>query len=84
MHEVGLVEDMVRAILKKTEAEGLRIEKVFVRLGPMTELGEETFRFWFDTLSKGTRLEGAVLEISPAADRGIFVDSVEVEDKGRR
>lgn len=82
MHEIGLIEGLIKSIEEKTKAGSSRVEKVYVKMGRKMELSEESLRFWFGNLSKGTSLEGAVLDILVVDDNGIFVDSVEIANEG--
>jgi Zn finger protein HypA/HybF involved in hydrogenase expression len=80
MHERGIVQDLVNCVREKARASGesTRVEKVYIRLGKAMELTEDSLKFWFEDLSRGTELEGAGLEISLIDGGGIFVDAFDV------
>jgi hydrogenase nickel incorporation protein HypA/HybF len=66
MHELSLAyslielaEDQLRALPQPVP----RVERVGVRLGAFSGVAEEALQFCFDAASRGTLLEGAVLEV---------------------
>lgn len=81
MHEVGIIQDLINSIQKKISGRNdfKEVKKVYIRLGELMGVTEESLRFWFQALSKGTALEGAVLDINVVSGREIAVDSLEVE-----
>jgi Zn finger protein HypA/HybF involved in hydrogenase expression len=80
MHEIGIVEDLVKCIQKEVKLRQIvsRIEKVHIRLGKAMGVTEVSLKFWFENFSRGTELEGADLEVSLIDGGKIFVDAFEV------
>jgi hydrogenase nickel incorporation protein HypA/HybF len=64
MHEGHFVEEIVSAILKASRdfPEG-RVRKVTVRVGEMLHLMPESVKLHFETVARGTPLEGAALDL---------------------
>ncbi|MBU1905700.1 MAG: hydrogenase maturation nickel metallochaperone HypA [Candidatus Omnitrophica bacterium] len=84
MHEIGIAQDLIKSIEKKIKGCPQRIEKVHIRLGEAMGLDESSLSFCFKSLTKGTNLENAALDIALIDDKGIFIDSVEVADEAVR
>ena len=64
MHEVSVVSDIVRAILKELEKyDAKAVEEVTLRIGEMTNLGTEQMEFAYEIVTRGTILEGSKLII---------------------
>ena len=64
MHELGIMEEIVRAINREIEAHHARkLLGVTLRIGEMNGVVPDSMRFCFEVLSKGTSLEGAELRI---------------------
>ena len=67
MHELGIVEEMLKVALgyaAKSHAE--RITAFNVEMSAAADESEESFRFHFENLTRGTMAEGARVEISRA------------------
>ncbi len=65
MHEVSLVESIVAALEKMMEEEKWRkIEEVRLRVGVLRQVNPEILSFAFETVTKGTPLEGARLIVT--------------------
>lgn len=81
MHEIGVVEDLISSIQEKITDQAIirQVKKIHLRLGKTAAVAEESLKFWFENLSQGTKLEGALLEISWVDGSQIFMDSLEVE-----
>jgi len=81
MHEMGIAKDLIEAVRKELSGkkETGRVMKIYVRLGENTIETRQSLMFWFENLSQGTELEGAILDFSPGVGNSIVVDSVEVE-----
>mgnify|MGYP000073556311 FL=1 len=63
MHEWGIAESIVRAVLEYAEGEGIkRVWEVVISVGELSQLDLEVLRYAAETLSKGTPLEGAVFK----------------------
>ena len=65
MHEVSLVSELIRLAVEERDrsAEGKRILRLTVGVGELSCANPEALRFAFETLSPGTVVEGAQLEI---------------------
>ncbi|MFH1413252.1 MAG: hydrogenase/urease maturation nickel metallochaperone HypA [Candidatus Omnitrophota bacterium] len=81
MHEIGIVEDIIKSIKAKIKDHSGNIKKVNIRLGREMGLSESSLKLCFESLSKGTGLEGASLDIELIEDKGIFVDSVDLRNE---
>lgn len=81
MHEIGIVEDLIKTIQEKIKIreDVKQVKKVYIRLGRSLGLTKDCLGFWFENLSQGTKLEGSLLGISLVDGRGVVVDSLEVE-----
>ncbi|GAB1399173.1 hydrogenase maturation nickel metallochaperone HypA [Aminivibrio sp.] len=65
MHEVSLVESIVTALEKMMEEEGwTRVTEVRLRIGVLRQVNPEILSFAFETVTKGTPLEGARLFVT--------------------
>ena len=64
MHEIGITRDMFNLVLKEAEKAGARrVDKIDLVIGEMTGVMEDSVKFYFDLLSKGTIVEGAEVSI---------------------
>ena len=64
MHEVSIVYDVIQIVKENSKLNNInRVTKIFMRLGEFTCIDEKSINFAFETLSKNTLCEGAVLEI---------------------
>ena len=86
MHEASLIRSLMRKIDTLVEAENARkVTTVSVWLGALAHMSAEHFEEHFAEASKGTRAEGAALEIEVSADMGdpnaqdLMLRSIEVE-----
>jgi hydrogenase nickel incorporation protein HypA/HybF len=62
MHEVSVVATLVDAILKELEKyKVVRVNSVTLRIGDLTNLGEEQMSFAYEIVTRGTMLEGSEL-----------------------
>ena len=73
MHEAAIAENIIRSLeetLQKKPVEG-RIARVFLQVGKLRGVVAENLKFLFEVLARGSRLEGAGLEVEfvPIADR---------------
>lgn len=67
MHELALMESLVTAVVRKVPDEKVIVVRLDV--GRLTAVLPGALRFCFDICTKGTRLEGAVLEIQEIPGR---------------
>lgn len=80
MHELGLVEDLIREVALQAKGKGAkRVTKIIVSMGGLEELTGESFSFWFESLSKGSPLEGAELIIQTSDQEGVYLKSIEMD-----
>jgi hydrogenase nickel incorporation protein HypA/HybF len=64
MHEGRFTEDIVKAVLEGLAPyPGARLERVSVRVGDVYHLEPESVRLHFELATRGTRLEGTVLDL---------------------
>ena len=69
MHELGITENIVSiALAKAGEAQASRISQINVVIGEMSGFVADCIQFYFDSLSRDTIAQGAVLhfELVPA------------------
>lgn len=64
MHEMSITRSIVETVQKEMDRAGLeRLDRVKIRVGELTAVEPDVLRFCFDTAIKGTRIDGASLEI---------------------
>ena len=85
MHELPIVENIVRVVCEKLDEidEKRRVRAVRLKVGKMSTAVPDCLSFYFEHLSKGTPLEGACLdieEIPVKAECRICGKPFEVED----
>lgn len=68
MHELALMQSLVATVEDGVGED--RVTRVRLEIGTLQAVVPDALRFCFDVCVKGTRLEGAVLEIVPIAARG--------------
>jgi hydrogenase nickel incorporation protein HypA/HybF len=65
VHEGPVTESILKIVLDYAEEKKAeRVTKVHVTIGEMTGYVEDSIRFYWDSLTVGTKAEGAELEIS--------------------
>lgn len=75
MHELGLMTGIMDAVERSaTEAGALRVLKVSISLGEMTEAIEDAMQFAFEAITEGTISEGAELEIKMIKPKSICLE----------
>lgn len=81
MHEIGITEDLIKSIQKELadQKDIKQVKKVYVCLGKNSSISEESLKFWFGNLSKGTELQNISLEFTSGEGNKIVVDSIEIE-----
>jgi hydrogenase nickel incorporation protein HypA/HybF len=67
MHELALMEDLVRAVTEQVDS--ARVHVVRLEVGRLSCVVPDALRFCFDVCARGTSLEGAVLEIREIGGR---------------
>ena len=64
MHEMSIAQSVLDIILQESQNHNVnRVLSVAVKVGELSAVETESFRFCFDFLTKGTLAEGASLEI---------------------
>jgi hydrogenase nickel incorporation protein HypA/HybF len=62
MHELGISENIVNiALAKAGEAQAIKVVQIDLVVGELSGFVPDCIQFYFDSLSKGTIAEGAVL-----------------------
>jgi hydrogenase nickel incorporation protein HypA/HybF len=61
MHEIGIAEEIVAAVVRRSE--GARVHRVIVEIGKLSLVHPDALRFAFDLCCEGGPIEGAQLEI---------------------
>jgi hydrogenase nickel incorporation protein HypA/HybF len=62
MHELGISENIVNiALAKAGEAQAIKVIQIDLVVGELSGFVPDCIQFYFDSLSKGTITEGAVL-----------------------
>ncbi|MBU0599510.1 hydrogenase maturation nickel metallochaperone HypA [bacterium] len=80
MHEVGIVQELIEEIKSQAKKQNAgKVTKVKVKTGKLEELTLDSFRFWFEQLSKGTVAEGAEIMLTVTNDEGVYLEHVEME-----
>lgn len=68
MHEYHIVESIVKeAIASAKKSNALKVTKIVLVRGELSGLEESSLRMYFEELSKGTLLEGALIEFKTSA-----------------
>jgi hydrogenase nickel incorporation protein HypA/HybF len=68
VHELSLMQSLVAAV--EDEVAGPRILAVRLEVGALSCADPDALRFCFDLCARGTRLEGATLDILAVSGRG--------------
>jgi hypothetical protein len=80
MHEMHIVNDLVADLLRLAkENNTTKITKVYLKMGPFTELNEDVVRFAIAEKGKGTPLEGAQVEFKKSSVRELRLLSFDCE-----
>jgi hydrogenase nickel incorporation protein HypA/HybF len=61
MHELGITQNIVAIVSE--HAQNKKVQRVLLEIGKLSAIMPDAVRFCFDICSKGTVLEGAILEI---------------------
>ena len=65
MHELSLAESLIEQVERAVEAAGGgRVTALHLSVGALAGVDADALRFGFDVATRGTRLEGAALEIA--------------------
>lgn len=81
MHEVGLIEELIKEVEAQAKIRNAtKITKIKVKIGKTEHVTPESFRFWFNELSKESVACGAVVEFdTQEIEEGVYLESVEME-----
>ncbi len=80
MHEVGIVQELIEEITSQAKKQNAgKVTRVKVKTGKLEELTSDSFRFWFEQLSKGTISEGAELDLISTDNEGVYLEHIEME-----
>jgi hydrogenase nickel incorporation protein HypA/HybF len=64
MHEVGIMESALGAVLGQARAHGARrVQRIVLRIGSLAGVDAQALRFAFDVVTRGTVAANAELEI---------------------
>jgi hydrogenase nickel incorporation protein HypA/HybF len=81
MHELSIALSLVDVACGKAAALGdIRVDAVFIRIGPLAGVVKESLLFCFDEAAKGSAIEGARLEIADGVGRDLDLTALEVSD----
>ncbi len=75
MHEMGIAQDMLRVAMEyaaKNQAQ--RITQFNIEMSAAADESEDSLRFYFENLARGTLAEGAKLEIARVPTQGKCFD----------
>lgn len=63
MHEYGITESLLRIVEDKAkEASATHVSTIHIVIGALTGFVPDSIQFYYETMSKGTVAEGAVLQ----------------------
>ena len=80
MHEIRMIKDLVKDLLKHgKKVNAKKITKVYVKMGEMTEIDPDIFKFHFFERIKGTPAEGCELEMEQSQTRELRLMSFDCE-----
>lgn len=75
MHEMGIMEGVLDSTLKSAQqAHALRIRKITLSIGDMTECIDDALQFSFEILSENTLAQGATLVLNKVSPRSVCLD----------
>jgi hydrogenase nickel incorporation protein HypA/HybF len=80
MHEIHILKDLFEDLQKQAKAHQIsKVTKVYLKMGDFTEINEEILRYFFESHSSGTALEGAMLDIQKSPARELRLVSFDGE-----
>ncbi len=75
MHEMGIMEGVLDSALKSAQqAHALRIRKITLSIGDMTECIDDALQFSFEILSENTLAQGATLVLNKVSPCSVCLD----------
>jgi len=70
MHEVGIMESAIDAVLRQARThEARQVHRIVLRIGALAGVEPDSLRFAFDVVTSGTPAAGATLEIESVPAR---------------
>jgi len=80
MHEMHVVKDLFNDILARAKENKItKVTKVYLVMGEFTEINEEILRYFFESHSIGTALQGVALDIQKSPTRELRLVSFDGE-----
>ena len=80
MHEMHVVKDLFNDIIIRAKENKIsRVTKVYLKMGEFTEINEDILRYFFQSHSQGTPLEGCELSIEKSSTRELRLVSFDGE-----
>lgn len=80
MHEMHVLKDVFNDILTRAKENKItKVTKVYLTMGQFTEINEDILRYFFESHSSGTALEGAILDIQKSPARELRLVSFDGE-----
>lgn len=84
MHEMGVTQEVLRAVTEASEAAGAtRVNSVTLTIGELTEIVPDALQFAWSALTPGTVVEGAELVIRETGGRSVCLQCGTEFDHGR-
>lgn len=78
MHEWGITEELIGEVYKQAKVNKIKkVAKICVSLGKKSHLTNDSLKFCFQCLTKGTILENTELETSEADSDEVIITSIE-------
>ncbi|MFN8377499.1 MAG: hydrogenase maturation nickel metallochaperone HypA [Anaerolineae bacterium] len=86
MHELSLAENLIEQVERAVEDAGAeRVTALHLQIGALSGVDADALRFGFDVAAKGTRLDGATLDITvlpvvihcPACDADVELPDIQ-------
>ena len=80
MHEMHIIKKLFEDLMKLVEEQkASKVTKVYLKMGEFTEINEEILRFFFESHSKNTPFEKAMLNIEKSPTRELRLLSFDCE-----
>lgn len=84
MHELGIMSDVLDAVNASAASAGaLKVTRIDLSIGEMTEAIDDALEFAFEALSEGTLSAGAELVLHKVSPRSVCLDCGEEFDHDR-
>ncbi len=65
MHELAVTEDILRIAIEEGQAHGAkRVTDIFMTIGHLSSIVDDSVQFYWDHICKGTLCEGAILHFN--------------------